>query len=326
MRIFITGMAGFIGSAVAQKLLSANCEILGVDDLNGYYDPGLKRARIEGLAGNVTFRQLDIADHAALRNLVRDFAPARVIHLAAQAGVRYSLDHPFAYSSANLHGHLSILEACRHSGSVEKLIYASSSSVYGGNKKLPFNEEDPVCEPVSLYAATKRSDELLSQSYAHLYDLQQIGLRFFTVYGPWGRPDMAYWIFARKMLAGESIPVFNQGKMRRDFTYIDDIVQGVTTVCLRQPMSPNSKMHEIYNIGNHKDEELGYLIELLEKELGVPAKQELLPMQPGDVARTYADISKIGQAYGFEPKVSLAEGIAKFSKWFKAIGYQFAQM
>ena len=320
MTTLVTGTAGFIGSEVAAALLARGEAVVGIDNLNDYYDVQLKRDRLARLQGQKGFSFLegDIAEMADLHAAVSLGRPKRVIHLAAQAGVRYSLTNPGAYVRSNLVGHANVLELCRHLEGLEHLVYASSSSVYGGNEKLPFSESDRVDHPVSLYAATKKADELLSESYASLYGLPQTGLRFFTVYGPWGRPDMALWIFTKAILAGQPIPVFNQGEMRRDFTYIDDIVEGVLAVAGKAPdASGEGPPHRLYNIGNNKPEQLLDMIALLEESLGRKAEMELLPMQPGDVPATYADIAAISRDFRFHPRTPIAEGIPKFVAWYR---------
>ena len=316
--ILLTGAAGFIGYHTAEKLLAQGAEVIGLDNLNDYYPPALKQARLERLKGKkFSFHQVDISDHDALRALPGLEKVDCVIHLAAQAGVRYSLENPFAYAASNLTGHLSILELVRNLERQPKLVYASSSSVYGANTKVPFAETDPVTAPVSLYAATKRSDELLSESYARLYGLKQIGLRFFTVYGPWGRPDMAYWTFTQKIAGGQSIPVFNHGDMERDFTYIDDIVAGVVATAT-QPMAEQDAAvpHKIYNIGNNRPVRLMRFIEILEEAIGKKANIDFKPMQPGDVHATYANIDALAKDYGFAPTTPLEDGIPRFVEWF----------
>ena len=315
MNILVTGAAGFIGAALSERLLGRGHRVVGFDDFNGYYDPRLKEARAARVAAlHPGFRMVrgDIADESALRRLVADYGFDAVVNLAAQAGVRYSLENPGAYVRSNLVGFANVLEACRHGG-VPKLVYASSSSVYGGNEKMPFSEDDRVDSPVSLYAATKKSDELMAHVYSHLFGLQTIGLRFFTVYGPWGRPDMAIWLFADAMLKGEPIKVFNGGRMKRDFTYIDDIVSGVVS-CVE---SPELGREELFNIGNNRPEELGRLIDVLAGALGVEPVKELLPMQPGDVPATYADISRIGKTLGYAPTTSIDAGVPEFARWFR---------
>jgi UDP-glucuronate 4-epimerase len=321
MTILVTGAAGFIGSHVCIKLLERGEKVLGVDNLNDYYDVSLKEARLARFQDheNFTFRQLNIADKDALAAAVAEAGPIRkAVHLAAQAGVRYSLTNPYAYIETNLMGHTVILETCRHSPEFEHLVYASSSSVYGGNKKLPFSVDDRVDQPVSLYAATKKADELISHSYSHLYGIPATGLRFFTVYGPWGRPDMALWIFTKAIFAGEPIPIFNNGDMRRDFTYVDDIVDGTLRALDNPPVSQgDGPPHRVFNIGNHRSEELMTLVEILEREIGKKAERQLLPMQDGDVKETYADISAIQEATGYQPRTSIEEGIPAFVKWYR---------
>jgi UDP-glucuronate 4-epimerase len=316
--IIVTGAAGFIGMHVAERLLDRGETVIGVDVFNAYYDPALKDARAARLASRdgFTMVRLDIAEHEALADLVKTSGAKRVVHLAAQAGVRYSIENPFAYERSNLAGHLSVLEACRHAG-VEHLVYASSSSVYGDRPLNGdgFRETDPANDPVSLYAATKRSCEMLSQSYAALYGFPQSGLRFFTVYGPWGRPDMAYFSFTEKMLKGEPIDVYGEGEMARDFTFIDDIVDGILGV-LDHP--PGEGGHEVYNIGDNDPVGLMEMISTLEAALGVEAQKVMLPMQPGDVPATFANIDKIHALCGYKPKVKLAEGLARFVDWRRA--------
>jgi len=316
MRILITGTAGFIGFHLARRLLDEGCPVAGLDNFNDYYSIRLKRDRHAQLEGRPEFcsHEIDLCDLPRLQRLFADFHPECVVHLAAQPGVRYSLVNPQAYQRSNLEGFLNILECCRHAQPRPRLIYASSSSVYGGNKTLPFTEDQPVDTPLSLYAATKKANELMAHSYSHLFDLQTIGLRFFTVYGPWGRPDMATWLFAEAMRRGEPIKVYNHGDMYRDFTYIDDIVAGVVG-CVR---AANLKRCDVFNIGNHRSERLLDLIRLMARELGVgEPKMELLPMQDGDVPATYASIERLRAAVGYEPTTSIEEGIPKFVAWFK---------
>ena len=318
--ILLTGAAGFIGFHLARRLLDAGKEVLGVDDLNAYYPVSLKQARLAQLKVDNRFRflELGIEDHDALTAAVAEQPLEAVVHLAAQAGVRYSLENPFAYIRANLAGHASILELCRHHQAKPWLLYASSSSVYGGNTKVPFAEEDRVDDPVSLYAATKRSDELMSYVYARLYGVHQIGLRFFTVYGPWGRPDMAYWSFTEKILRGEPIRIFNHGDMRRDFTYVDDVVGGLEAILQKGPcLEAEPIPHRIYNIGNNRPVALLRFVEILETCLGKKAQKVLEPMQPGDVQETYADIARLGADYGFVPGTPLEEGLPRFVEWFR---------
>ncbi|MCZ8086708.1 NAD-dependent epimerase/dehydratase family protein [Brevundimonas sp.] len=319
--VIVTGAAGFVGLHVAERLLDRGEAVIGVDEFNAYYDPALKEARAARLQGWPGFRmvRMDIADHQAFRALVAESGARRVVHLAAQAGVRYSLENPFAYERSNLAGHLSVLEACRHGG-VEHLVYASSSSVYGDRPLAltggtgGFREDDPTVSPVSLYAATKRAGELLSQSYATLYGFPQSGLRFFTVYGPWGRPDMAYFSFTGKIMRGEPIEVFGEGRMARDFTFIDDIVDGVVGVLDHPPAEGG---HEVYNIGDSSPVGLMEMIATLEGHLGREAIKIMRPMQAGDVTATFADISKLHALTGYAPKVPLAEGLGRFVEWWR---------
>jgi UDP-glucuronate 4-epimerase len=314
MKIFVTGAAGFIGMHMVEALLADGHEVVGFDNFNDYYDVSLKEARSTRLEGRKGYTAVegDLTDCELLTTLFNENRFDRVCHLAAQAGVRYSLQNPGAYQKSNLEGHLNILEACRHA-KISRLVYASSSSVYGGNKKVPFSESDPVDNPVSLYAATKKANELMSHSYTHLYGLQTVGLRFFTVYGPWGRPDMAYWLFTAAMLKGKTIPVFNHGKMERDFTYITDIVAGVKAALFADGLEP----YEIFNLGNNKPENLMDFIKTLAAALGVEPKMEMLPMQPGDVPVTFADVSKARKKLGYEPSTPISEGLPAFVKWYK---------
>ena len=315
--IIVTGAAGFIGMHVCERLLDRGETVVGIDVFNDYYDPALKGARAARLEGRpgFTMERMDIADHEALLALVVKTAPERIIHLAAQAGVRYSIDNPFAYERSNLAGHLAVLEACRHGG-VRNLVYASSSSVYGDRplNGSGFKETDSVDAPVSLYAATKRCCELISTSYAKLYGFPQSGLRFFTVYGPWGRPDMAYYSFTRKILNGEPIEIYGEGRMARDFTYIDDIVDGILGVSDSPPADGD---HEIYNIGDSHPVGLMEMVTTLEASIGLEAVKIMRPMQPGDVTATYADVSKLHALTGYEPRVSLADGLARFAAWWQ---------
>jgi UDP-glucuronate 4-epimerase len=319
MTVLVTGVAGFIGFHVARALLERGERVIGVDNLNDYYDVSLKEARLGVLEGRsgFGFRRLDIADRDAVRALF-DGEPDidRVVHLAAQAGVRYSLINPYAYLRSNVEGHVVLLEAARTLARMDHFVYASSSSVYGANTKLPFAVEDRTDNPVSLYAATKKSMEAISHSYTHIYGLPLTGLRFFTVYGPWGRPDMAAFIFTRKILAGEPIPVFNHGAMRRDFTYIDDIVAGVLA-CLDRPPADGESASRLYNIGNHRSEALMDFIDILERALDRKATIEFLPMQAGDVTETYADIEATRRDFGFEPRTTIAEGIPRLVSWYR---------
>jgi UDP-glucuronate 4-epimerase len=325
MPILVTGAAGFIGYHVSLRLLARGDAVIGLDNVNAYYDPKLKRDRLAELAKHSGFRflEVDFADGAALTGALESEDFDRIVHLGAQAGVRYSIENPHSYVQSNLVGHLNMLEVARHRRA-RHFVYASSSSVYGGNKTLPFRVEDRVDHPLSLYAATKKADELIGETYANLYRLPQTGLRFFTVYGPWGRPDMAMWIFTRAIFAGEPIQVFGEGNMRRDFTYIDDIVTGVVA-CLDNPPPDDGDEkaggsrgpHRVYNIGNHRSEELTRMIDLLEAACGRKAERRLLEMQPGDVRDTYADISAIQRDLGFEPKTRIDEGIPRFVEWYR---------
>ena len=327
MKVLVTGAAGFIGYSLATHLLARGDEVIGLDCVNDYYDPRLKEARLARLheqgKSRFTFLRQDFADYPALVAALAPHSFDRVVHLGAQAGVRYSITNPHAYLHANLAGHLNLLEVARHR-ELAHMVYASSSSVYGGNTKLPFAVEDRVDQPVSLYAATKKADELMSETYAHLYRLPQTGLRFFTVYGPWGRPDMALWLFTDAILRGRPIAVFNGGEMRRDFTYIDDIVSGVIAAHDRPPADDGAAKaggsrspHAIYNIGNHRSEELLQLIATIEAACGKTAVREMKPMQPGDVRETFADISAIERDLGFHPTTSIAEGVPRFVRWFR---------
>ncbi|ASL83252.1 NAD-dependent epimerase [Serratia marcescens] len=331
MKFLVTGAAGFIGYHVAERLLTAGHQVVGIDNLNDYYDVGLKMARLDRLADKPGFRfiKLDLADREGMAALFAEHQFQRVIHLGAQAGVRYSLVNPLAYADANLIGHLNVLEGCRHN-KVEHLLYASSSSVYGLNRKLPFATEDSVDHPVSLYAATKKANELMSHSYSHLYSLPTTGLRFFTVYGPWGRPDMALFKFTKAILAGESIDVYNHGEMHRDFTYIDDITEAIVRLQAVIPQadpswsveqgSPatSSAPYHVYNIGNNTPVKLMEYITALEQALGVTARKNMLPMQPGDVMDTSADTAELYRDIGFKPETSVEEGVKRFVDWYKA--------
>jgi UDP-glucuronate 4-epimerase len=318
MSILVTGAAGFIGSHVALRLLERGERVIGLDSLNDYYDVTLKRARLARLTAFADFHFLhaDVADASALAALAADEPGiTRIVHLAAQAGVRYSLENPRAYIRANIAGHLEVLELARNLAGLSHLIYASSSSVYGGNKKLPFAVNDPVDTPQSLYAATKKADELMSHAYAHLYGIPTTGIRFFTVYGPWGRPDMAAWLFTEAILAGKPIRLFNRGRMQRDFTFIDDAVAGVLG-CLDRPPG-GTPPHAVYNIGNHRAEPLERLVTLIETALGRTAIRQLEPMQPGDVPATYADISAAERDFGFSPSTPIDVGIPAFIRWYR---------
>lgn len=323
--ILITGVAGFIGSHVALALMQRGEHVIGIDNLNDYYDVVLKQARLKRLEENpnFTFHKSNIADASAVQTVMTAHPDIdRIIHLAAQAGVRYSLTHPFAYADSNLVGHLTMLEAARHCINLKHFVYASSSSVYGGNTKQPFSIDDPVNEPVSLYAATKRSGELMTQSYAHLYGFAATGLRFFTVYGAWGRPDMAYYSFTRDILAGKPINVFNHGNMKRDFTWIDDCVAGVIGA-LDHPPTTKGKYgigdapHRLFNIGNNTPENLLVFIETLEQALGKTTQKIMMDMSPGDVSETYADIDASREVFGYNPKTPISQGIPRFVEWYK---------
>jgi UDP-glucuronate 4-epimerase len=327
MTILVTGAAGFIGSTTATALLDRGDEVVGIDNLNDYYDPALKQARLDNLSsrfGNrFRFERVDFSDAAALKALADNQRFDRIVHLGAQAGVRYSIENPQAYVQSNLVGHCNMLELAR-SIRPKHMVYASSSSVYGGNKNLPFRVEDRVDHPLSLYAATKKADELLSESYSSLYRLPLTGLRFFTVYGPWGRPDMAMWIFTKAMFAGEPLPLYNGGEMRRDFTYVDDIVRGVVA-CLDSPPADDGSSkaggsfapHALYNIGNSRSEDLMRVVELLEQAIGRKALLDPQPMQPGDVKDTFADISAIERDLGFAPATRIDEGVPRFVAWYR---------
>jgi len=328
--VLVTGAAGFIGYHLADRLLGEGMPVVGVDNLNDYYDPSLKQARLDRLAGRpgFSFERLDVADGDGMSRMFAENHFACVVHLAAQAGVRYSIENPHSYVESNLVGFLNILEGCRHQHTPH-LVYASSSSVYGANTRVPFSVEDSVDHPVSLYAATKRANELMAHTYSHLYGLPTTGLRFFTVYGPWGRPDMAMFSFTRRILAGEPIDVYNHGDHQRDFTYIDDIVEGVVRV-MRRPATPDPAWNamapekatsaapwRVYNIGNNRPEELMELIAILEQELGRTAEKRMLPMQPGDVQATFADVDALERDFGYRPRTSLENGVAKFVAWYR---------
>ncbi len=317
--ILLTGAAGFIGFHVANALLDAGHSVTGVDNLNNYYPVTLKMDRLAQLADRAgfNFHQIDIADHSKFASVEGVAEADTVIHLAAQAGVRYSIDNPFAYAQSNLVGHLSVLELVRRHPKKPRLVYASSSSVYGDTSTPPYSEEDRVDHPVSLYAATKRSNELTSESYSKLYGIKQVGLRFFTVYGAWGRPDMAYWTFTRDIIEGRPIRVFNNGQLQRDFTWIDDIVAGVVATALRPPATAQP-LHRIYNIGNNRPVELGRFISIIEQAVGRQAIKEMLPMQPGDVRATCANIDALHRDYGFTPSTRLEDGIPRFVNWYRA--------
>ena len=330
MRVLVTGTAGFIGNALAIRLLERGDEVLGLDNVNDYYDTQLKEARLGRIKGHSQFEEarIGLENRDAVNRVFASFKPQRVVNLAAQAGVRYSLKNPYAYADSNLTGFLNVLEGCRHH-EVEHLVYASSSSVYGANTTIPFSVHHNVDHPVSLYAATKKANELMAHTYSHLYSLPTTGLRFFTVYGPWGRPDMAYFSFTQKILADQPIDVFNYGNCQRDFTYIDDIVEGVIR-SLDKPPSPNPNWdaqhpdaatsyapYRLYNIGNNSPVELLYFIEVLEKALGKKAQRNLLPAQPGDVPTTFADVDDLTRDVGFKPSTSIEDGIARFVEWYR---------
>ncbi|SNY56156.1 NAD-dependent epimerase [Pantoea sp. GL120224-02] len=330
MKFLVTGAAGFIGFHVSQRLLAAGHQVVGIDNLNDYYDVSLKQARLDQILQHpeFIFLKMDLADRQAISSLFAEHAFDRVIHLGAQAGVRYSIDNPHAYADANLIGHLNILEGCRHH-KVGHLLYASSSSVYGLNRKMPFSTDDSVDHPISLYAATKKANELMSHTYSHLYQLPTTGLRFFTVYGPWGRPDMALFKFTRAMLAGEQIDVYNRGQMTRDFTYIDDIAEAIVrmqdvipqvdenwTVEAGSPAT-SSAPYRVYNIGNSQPTSLMTYIESLEKALGIEAKKNMLPMQPGDVLNTSADTQPLYDAIQFRPQTRVEQGVQNFVDWYR---------
>jgi UDP-glucuronate 4-epimerase len=320
-RVLVTGIAGFVGFHVAKALIERGAEVAGLDNLSPYYDVALKEARLAELARAGEFRmaRADLADWHAVRALFESFRPEVCVHLAAQAGVRHSIVQPRPFASANLDGFLSILEACR-AHPVRHLVYASSSSVYGANAKVPFHEDDPVVAPVSLYAATKRANELMAQTYAHLYGIPSSGLRFFTVYGPWGRPDMAYWTFTEAIAAGRPIDVFNHGRLKRDFTYVDDVVQAIVRLTGLPPAAEAGiagAPHAIFNIGNHSPVELARFIGAIEAALGRAAEKRYLPMQPGDVPATYADVGKLAALTGFAPATTIEDGMARFVAWWR---------
>ena len=326
----VTGAAGFIGFHVAQRLLSAGREVVGLDIVNNYYDPKLKEARLEILKrhANFSFEKLDLANRASTKRLFEQRRFPTVIHLAAQAGVRYSLENPYAYIDANIEGFINVLEGCRHNG-CRHLLFASSSSVYGSNTKLPFSVQDNVDHPISLYAASKKANELMAHAYSHLYRIPATGLRFFTVYGPWGRPDMAMFIFAKAIVEGMPIKLFNHGNMRRDFTFVEDVSEAVVRLMDRPPQgnpewsgdkpdpASSAAPWRIYNIGNNNPEELMHVVSLLENEFGRTATKEMLPMQPGDVPATYADIEDLAREIGFRPATTIEDGVARFAKWYR---------
>lgn len=318
--ILVTGAAGFIGFHVTRRLLAEGRAVIGIDNLNSYYDPSLKKARLDALRDEprFTFEQMDLADRAGMERLFASNKFTRVVHLAAQAGVRHSIDHPHAYVDANLEGFVNVLEGCRHHG-CGHLVYASSSSVYGANAKLPFSVQDNTDHPISLYAATKKANELIAHSYSHLYRIPVTGLRFFTVYGPWGRPDMAVYLFTEAILQGFPIRLFNYGKMRRDFTYVDDVARVVAQLIEKVPRSepPEGAPARIFNIGNHKPENLLHIVNILENELGRTALIEMLPMQPGDVPETFADVDDLMREVGFKPQTSIELGLRSFVAWYR---------
>ena len=318
-KILITGAAGFIGYHLSQRLLSQGIEVYGIDNMNDYYDVELKKMRLSKLQQNenFSFTEGDIADKEKVEGIFKSFRPDTVMNLAAQAGVRYSITNPDSYIKSNVIGFYNILECCRHYP-VDHLVFASSSSVYGGNKKVPYSEADKVDNPISLYAATKKSDELLAYSYSHLYGIPATGLRFFTVYGPMGRPDMAYFGFAEKIMHGKKIDIYNNGDMLRDFTYIDDIVEGVTRILTHIPVpdDPTGAKYKIYNIGNHNPVRLMDFITVLEKAIGREAEKNFMPMQPGDVYETYADVTELMKDVGFKPSTSIETGIQNFADWY----------
>ena len=329
--VLVTGAAGFIGFHVAQHLLSTGREVVGLDSLNDYYDPKLKEARLDILKrqSNFTFVKLDLANRASTKTLFEQYRFPVVIHLAAQAGVRYSLQNPHAYIDANIEGFMNVLEGCRHND-CKHLLFASSSSVYGANTKLPFSVQDNVDQPISLYAASKKANELMAHAYSHLYRIPATGLRFFTVYGPWGRPDMAMFLFAKAIVEGTPIKLFNHGNMRRDFTYVDDVVQAIVRLMDQPPQgnpawsgdkpdpASSAAPWKIYNIGNNRPEELMHVVSLLEKEFDRTAIKEMLPMQPGDVPATYADIEDLARDVGFRPTTAIEDGIGRFANWYRA--------
>jgi len=330
MKVLITGAAGFIGNALALRLLDRGDEVIGIDNLNDYYDPSLKQARLARTQGHPAFTdiRIDLEDRQGIADLFAQYKPDGVVNLAAQAGVRYSIENPNAYIDTNVVGFMHVLEGCRHN-EVKHLVYASSSSVYGSNTKMPFSVHDNVDHPVSIYAATKKANELMAHTYSHLYRLPTTGLRFFTVYGPWGRPDMALFKFTRNILAGEPIDVFNYGKHRRDFTYIDDIVEGVIRTLDRVPRpnpdwsgdhpdsASSTAPYALYNIGNNQPVELLHYIEVLENCLGMKAEKNLLPLQPGDVPDTYADVQDLVRDVGYKPDMSVEQGVANFVAWYR---------
>src|SRR6516165_1421189 len=328
MRVLITGAAGFIGFHLAKRMLDEGCEVFGLDNLNDYYDVGLKKARLAQLSSSAdfTFQLLDLGDAPRLMQFVADISPGVVVNLAAQAGVRYSIENPLAYVNSNLVGFVNLLEACVRAGNVRHFVFASSSSVYGANTSVPFSVDDAVDRPVSLYAATKKSNELIAHSYSHLYGLPVTGLRFFTVYGPWGRPDMGYFKFTDAIVRGEPLEIYNHGQMQRDFTYVDDVVEAVIRVMDLPPQRSaleesagavlSDARYKIYNLGNHQPVELLKFIEIIERALGIEARKTFLPMQPGDVISTCARMDDLYQATGFRPTTPVEEGLPKFVRWY----------
>ena len=329
MRVLVTGAAGFIGFHLSKRLLDEDCQVCGIDNLNSYYDTNLKKARLAQLpqTSRFIFDQLDLADGGNLRSLVVDFQPEVVVNLAAQAGVRYSLENPLAYVNSNVVGFVNLMEACIRAASLRHFVFASSSSVYGANHKVPFSEHDSVDHPISLYAATKKSNELIAHSYSHLYGMPVTGLRFFTVYGPWGRPDMGYFKFTDAIVRGKPIEIYNHGRMQRDFTYIDDVVEGIMRVLERPPKCSvlqesagavlSNARYKIYNLGNHQPVDLLKFIEIIEQAVGIEARKTFLPMQPGDVVSTYAQMDDLYEATGFRPTTPVEEGLPKFVQWYR---------
>jgi UDP-glucuronate 4-epimerase len=329
MRVLVTGAAGFIGFHLSKRLLDEDCQVFGIDNLNHYYDSNLKKARLAQLprTSRFIFDQLDLADGANLSRLVADFEPEVVVNLAAQAGVRYSLENPLAYVNSNLVGFVNLMEACRQAPSLRHVVFASSSSVYGANRKVPFSEDDSVDHPISLYAATKKSNELIAHSYSHLYGMPVTGLRFFTVYGPWGRPDMGYFKFTDAIVRGKPIEIYNHGRMQRDFTYVDDVVEAIMRLLERPPKRSvlqdsagavlSDARYKIYNLGNHQPVDLLKFIEIIEQAVGIGARKTFLPMQPGDVVSTYAQMDDLYEATGFHPTTPIEEGLPKFVQWYR---------
>jgi UDP-glucuronate 4-epimerase len=329
MKVLVTGAAGFIGFHLSKRLLDEGCQVLGIDNLNSYYDTNLKKARLAQLpqTSRFIFNQLDLADGGNLCRLVADFEPEVVVNLAAQAGVRYSMENPLAYVNSNLVGFVNLMEVCVRAANLRHFVFASSSSVYGANRKVPFSEQDSVDHPISLYAATKKSNELIAHSYSHLHGMPVTGLRFFTVYGPWGRPDMGYFKFTDAIVHGKPIEIYNHGDMQRDFTYIDDVVEAITRV-LEHPPKPSvlqesagaflsNARYKIYNLGNHQPVDLLRFIEVIEQALGIEARRTFLPMQPGDVVSTYAQMDDLYEATGFRPTTPIEEGLPKFVQWYR---------